>query len=81
MYTFVSAHYNNRYILIIILFLLIDKSKVCKGFFYGASQTLSQKLRIPHLWVGMISIVESLLNAKKVAIKILCNKAHSKVKF
>lgn len=46
-------------------------------FFYVSKQKLSQKVIIPKIGVGVISIVVSLLNAKKVSIQFLQVMKHS----
>lgn len=48
-------------------------------FFEGSEQNLSQKAIIPKEGVVVIPFVVSLLNAKKVAMKIKCYKAFTKV--
>lgn len=48
-------------------------------FFDGSEQKLSQKVIIPEKGVGVILIVVSHLNAKKMAMKFINYKADAKV--
>lgn len=69
---------NHNYILIIILLMLLNKSEECFPFLMFKNRNCHTKSELQNV-LGVVPIIISSLNVKKLAVNFVYDKTHSKV--